>query len=640
MSILFFGGPLFIPLKKLKQNLLYVLAYKMDSSIKAITDLLTKASYNYYNGEELLMDDESYDALLETLKEKDPENPFLLKVGADPNSNSSHPLPVRMPSLDKIKPGHDRLKKFLTCASEYVISEKLDGLSALWIPAKSQLYLRGNGIEGYLIPGTMIPHIQGLVRTKSDWILRGELIMKRSKELVNGRNIVNGLLHHKTPDPKLLAQIEFLAYEVHNPTGLTRSKQFDWLQKNGFKIPWTKVLKSMSETECSQEFIARRADSLYDTDGIVIGVNQIPIHSMAPMSGPIQNPKDCVAFKMAVSDQSATTTVKEIIWTPSAQGYIIPKIRFEPIQINGATIEYCTGHNARTIVDKSLGPGAVIKIRRSGDVIPTLDAVLVPALIASLPSPLIGWEWNGPPESATHIRLTSMNESQVSSQLYHFAKTLDIQGLGPASATALSAAGIKGPKALWDASEQTLCKTLGPKTGKTLYANLRTLQTSPTLTEITLILSSNKIPRGTGEAKLLSLFKNVPDPRDWATTSNIPSGWTQDTFSAFKDSFQMYEAWRKEELYWIPYPILAKAPSVVTTTLKGTICFTGFRDKELETKIQEAGFRISPSITSAVTILLTADVVGVPSEKVTKAKANPRIEVLTRTEFVNKYLTK
>jgi hypothetical protein len=161
---------------------------------------------------------------------------------------------------------------------------------------------------------------------------------------------------------------------------------------------------------------------------------------------------------------------------------------------------------------------------------------------------------------------------------------------------------------------------------------------SPTLTEITLILSSNKIPRGTGEAKLLSLFKNVPDPREWATTSTIPSGWTQDTFSAFKDSFQMYEAWRKEELYWIPYPILAKAP-IVETVAKDTVCFTGFRDKDLETKIQAAGFRISPSITSAVTILLTADLVTGSSEKITKAKANPRINVLTRTEFVNKYLT-
>ena len=611
----------------------------MDTSVKAITDLLSRASFAYYNGEEPIMDDESYDALLDTLKEKDPSNPYLLKVGSDPTSSTL--LPVRMPSLDKIKPGLDRLKKFLTCASEYVLSEKLDGLSALWIPAKSQLYLRGNGIEGYLIPSSMTPHIVGLVPSKSDWIIRGELIMKRSKDLLNGRNIVNGLLHHKTPDVKLLAMIEFLAYEVHNPTGLSRSKQFDWLVKNGFKVPWYKVAKSMTEQLCSDYFVQRRADSLYDTDGIVIGVNQIPIHSMAPMSGPIQNPKDCVAFKMPVSDQSASTTVKEIIWTPSAQGYIIPKIRFEPIQINGATIEYCTGHNARTIVDKSLGPGAVIKIRRSGDVIPTLDTVIVPALIASLPSPTIGWEWSGPSaETSTHIRLTSVNESQISSQLYHFAKTLDIQGLGPASASALSAAEIKGPGALWDASEETLCKILGPKSGKTLYANLRTLQASPTLTEITLILSSNKIPRGTGEAKLSSLFKNVPDPRMWTTTTTIPSGWTEDTFSAFKTSFKEYEAWRKGELYWIDYPIMPKAQTVASTAVKkGTVCFTGFRDKELETKLNAAGFQVSPTLTGSVTILVTADTVSKPSEKVTKARANPHIEVLTRTEFVNKYLS-
>lgn len=579
------------------------------------------------------MDDESYDALLEVLKERDPENPYLSQVGSNPGT--CHPLPVRMGSLDKIKPGEQRLQRFLTSAQEYVFSEKLDGLSALWIPSKKQLFLRGNGIEGYLIPSAFVPHIQGLVQTTADWIVRGEVIMKRSKDLVNGRNIVNGLLHHKTPSTKLLAQIEFLAYEVHTPTGLAREKQFKWLEEKGFAVPWWSVIKTPTESICSSEFVKRRADSLYDTDGIVVGINQVPIYSLASMTGPVQNPKDCVAFKMAVSEQSATTTIKEIIWTPSAQGYIIPRLRFEPITIGGAVIEYCTGHNARTVVDKVLGPNAIVKIRRSGDVIPTLDSVLVPALIPSLPDPTLGWQWNGPPETATHICMTSVSDSQVSQQLHHFAKTLDIQGLGPASCTSLVEAGIKSPGALWKATEEALAKTLGPKTGRALYANLRTLQASKTLTEMNLLLASNKIPRGTGEAKLTSLFKNVPDPKQWTSTTTIPTGWTDETFEAFKTSYKDYEAWRLSELYWIPYPIM-KGEQEQKVEQKGLICFTGFRDKELEASLVAKGYKIAPTMTSAVKILITAESVT-ESAKVTKARQSGT-EVLSRTEFIKKYL--
>lgn len=607
----------------------------MGSNIEDIVDLLTRASNAYYNGKSPIMDDESYDALIDTLKEREPEHPFLKQVGSLPTS-SVHHLPVIMRSLDKIKPGEQRLNRFLTSATNYLMSEKLDGLSALWIPSKRQLFLRGNGIEGCLLSSEMIQHIKGLVQSSHHWIVRGELIMKRSTELINGRSIVNGILHHKTPDTSILSKVEFIAYEVHTPTGLIRSEQFKWLEDNGFSVPWWTKVKNPSEQICTQAFIDRRKNSLYDTDGIVIGVDQAPIYSPTPMKGPVQNPKDCVAFKMAVTDQSATTTVKDVIWTPSAQGYLIPRIKFEPVLIGGASIEYCSGHNARTIVDKVLGPGAVIQIRRSGDVIPTLDSVSIPALIASLPSPTIGWQWNGSPEAATHICLTSVTSEQRVSQLHHFAKTLEIQGLGPASCKALVDAGIDSPKGLWESTESKLSKTLGPKTGKTLYDALRSLPTNDKITEITLLLASNKIPRGTGEAKLNSVFKMVPDLRNLIQLTTIPSGWTEETFVEFQYSLSDYEEWRKTEVYWIPYPILNK--TVKAGPVRGIVCFTGFRDKDLEESLKKAGYTVSPTMTSTVTILVTPDDLSKESEKVKKARASTTVKVLTRTELLNNYL--
>lgn len=602
-----------------------------NNTIQTLVTLLTDASKAYYNGETPIMDDDTYDGLLESLKARAPKHPFLSSVGVLV-TGTSHPLPVVMPSLDKIKPSEPRLERFLNLSTEYVMSEKLDGLSALWIPSKRQLYLRGDGRNGYNIPASIVEHIAGLVPSQNNWIIRGELIMERSVDLVNGRNIVNGLLHHKSPSHELLAKIQFLAYEVHAPSGLTRSEQFTWLADHSFMTPWWAVCNKPTQASCSEQFLLRRSNSKYETDGIVIGVNKIPVYPDQTTVS-VQNPKDCVAFKMPISDQSATTILREILWTPSAQGYLIPKLRFDPVVINGAKIEFCTGHNAKTILEKSLGPDAVIKIRRSGDVIPTLDAVLAPASEPSFPSPE-SWMWVGVVPTATHIQLKTINDTQRSSQLYHFAKTLEFPGFGPATAEALVKVGITGPNTLWLASEQKLSSTLGPKTGKTLYATLRNIQSN--VNEMQILLASNQLPRGIGESKLTALFKQCPDPRNWLSIDGFPVSWTQDTFNTFKESFPRYEAWRHAELSWIPYPA-NKGVSEISEK-KGTICFTGFRDKDLETQVKAKGYNISPTLTSSTTILLVSDTSTSDSEKVKKARVMPSLEILTRSAFINKYL--
>jgi NAD-dependent DNA ligase len=601
------------------------------NTVQSLVSLLTDASKAYYNGGKPIMDDDTYDSLLDTLKARDPKHPFLSSVGT-PVTGASHPLPVIMPSLDKIKPAEARLERFLNLSNEYVMSEKLDGLSALWIPSKRQLYLRGDGRDGYSIPASIIEHISGLVPSQNNWIIRGELIMERSVDLVNGRNIVNGLLHHKSPSHELLSKIQFLAYEVHAPSGLTRSEQFTWLAEHSFMTPWWSVTTKPTEATCSEQFLLRRSNSKYETDGIVIGVNKIPVYPDQTTVS-VQNPKDCVAFKMPISDQSATTTLREVLWAPSATGYLIPKLRFDPVVINGAKIEFCTGHNAKTILEKRLGPDAIIKIRRSGDVIPTLDAVLAPALEPSFPSSE-SWMWVGTPPTATHIQLKTINDTQRSSQLYHFAKTLEFPGFGPATAEALVKVGINGPNALWLASEQTLTKTLGPKTGKTLYATLRNIPSS--VNEMQILLASNQLPRGIGESKLTALFKQCPDPRNWLSIDGFPVSWTQDTFSTFKETFPRYESWRNTELSWIPYPAIKGIPEIREN--KGTICFTGFRDKDLETQVKAKGYSISPTVTSSTNILVVSDNSTSDSEKVKKARLMPNLEILTRSVFTNKYL--
>jgi NAD-dependent DNA ligase len=592
------------------------------TTVEEIVHLLKEASDAYYNGGTLMMDDDTYDSLVERLKEINPDHSYLNTVGAPPPGATKLPFP--MPSLDKIKPGEDTLKRFLAANHGFVISEKLDGLSALWNPRTEKLYLRGDGIMGQDISHLVHLGIRGLIRGTE--ILRGEIILPRYETQALRRSWVNGQVHQKSPIQENISKIHFVAYEIMN-SRMTRYEQFEWLKKNKYEVPWyvSANTSTVTETQLSEQLITRREVSDYDTDGLVIGFNKAPVSESTDTRA--RNPKDCVAFKMSLADQSAETTVQEVIWTPSAQGYIIPRLRFDPVVIGSATIEFCTAHNARTILQTKLGPGAKVVIRRSGDVIPKLDRVLTTATQPSFP-PVGTWEWDGD----VHIKVVGEPVEVTVAKLHYFLKTLEIPGSGPATASALVAANIVGPATLWAATSDTLSKILGPKTGSMLYANLRT--TFLKVTESDLMQASSTMPRGVGDTKLSALFKVESDPRNWQNVT-APEAWTTTSFQAFLQELPNYVSWRQKEIHWIPYPILQAATN---TKNQIPVCITGFRDKNLEQQAATKGYELVTNLTGKVTLLLVPDGEVKETEKIKTAREKG-IRILSRSQFVAQYLS-
>ncbi len=609
--------------------------------IASIVRQLREASDAYYNGGTAILGDEVYDALLERLKELDPENPYLEEVGAPPPTEGAVTLPFPMPSLDKIKPAEDRLARFLaaTPPSGLVMSEKLDGLSALWVASSRKLYLRGDGIVGQDISHLVGRGIQGLACSGSGLTVRGELVLPRSAgDLGNAyaRSWVNGVIHRNNPDPTDIRKIRFVAYELLQPAGLSRSEQFKALFTSGFETPWRTHMTDTTEAELIKSLQERRVTGKYDTDGIVVAYDLPP--KSESTAGKARNPKDCVAFKMPLADQSAETTVREVLWGMSNQGYLIPKLQFDPIIIGSASIQYCTAHNAKVVQSERLGPGARIVVRRSGDVIPKLDRVVVAAAAASMP-PAGTYEWDA---TGTHIRTVATaggpsKEIQIA-RLGHFLKTLEIPGAGPATAIALVEAGISGPAALWSTSAERLGEVLGPKTGGGLWTNLRTALEKAT--EMDLMIASSEMPRGCGQTKLSAMFARDADPRRWRIGAGCeaPTGWSQQTLATLWPALSTYEAWRARELPMIPYPKVVAAAATAAVAANGkVICMTGFRDKDLEAKATAKGHTVSGTLTAKVNILLVADGDVKESEKVKAARAKG-IPILSRAQFVAQYL--
>ena len=134
---------------------------------------LTAAADAYYNGGDAIMGDEADDALREELERLNPNHPFLQKVGAPPRGTTVK-LPYLMPSLTKIKPGTGTIEKFRQEGESFVLSDKLDGISALWVSTSKKLYLRGDGEQGVDI-SAFVPYIRCL-RSTNPCVVRGEII--------------------------------------------------------------------------------------------------------------------------------------------------------------------------------------------------------------------------------------------------------------------------------------------------------------------------------------------------------------------------------------------------------------------------------------------------------------------------------
>ena len=593
-------------------------------SVQEIVRRLREAADTYYNTGKATMEDEVYDALREQLEELDPENPFLKVVGAPPKEKAVT-LPFIMASLNKIKPGTGAVNGYAAKATQnsWVLSEKLDGISALWFQGK--LYLRGDGQNGVDV-SIFAPYIQGL-KSCNDMAVRGELITPRGAVETLARSWVNGQLHQKKPIPEELAKIQFVAYEIVNQA-IGPLAQFSSLKKAGFLVPWTLLVAGKLNDEIlSNKLQERRSKSQYDTDGIVVCEN---IHVETPKT--VKNPTHKVAFKMLLGEQCAETTVRVLEWNPSAQGYLIPRLQIEPVVVGSARIEFVTAHNARFVKENKLGPGAKIMIRRSGDVIPAVERVIQSCAEAEMPT-AFAWKWLGGAEDAAHIIIDSSKTSEIPKEVYIarlvlFAKTLEIDGMGPGIATKLVEAGLTTPGKVLAADVSVLVATVGKSNGAKLKAQFDAFPGKTT--ESQWMVASSVLPRGIGETKLKALFDAEADPRKWTALPVVPAGWSSDSLSELTKTLSSYADWRAKEVPLIPYPIMVAATTTKkqSVALKGTLCFTGVRSKDLEAKLEGAGWKIVDTVSSKTNILVVPDGPLDATGKVKKAQDIGTVRIL------------
>lgn len=578
-------------------------------SVASIVETLQKAAKAYYESDTPIMTDEEYDALWDRLKQLDPKNPFLETVGSTPGGGVT--LPVPMASLTKVK-------DTFTLPQTWTCMDKLDGISALWVCGYNQkkaLYLRGNGLVGLDITHCS-PWIQGLKQAGvPSAIIRGELIVPKRLEIKNSRNWVNGLVHRSDASPDDLKQVHFVAYAVYKPGKMNIQQQHTWLLFSGFEVVHHEVLPNMTNN-LKELFLRRRAEGPYEVDGIVCMSNTSLVMPEA------KNPSTQVAFafKMPLQDQTAETTVREIDWASSRTGNWIPRVRFDPVQIGDARIEYCAGNNARNIQEKRLGPGAKIIIRRSGDVIPYLDQVLIPAEAWSPPPPN-RWKWDATNTHAVDTTPEATPET-LAVQMVHTLTSLEIEGISKTSAKKLVDGGLNTFVDVYKAAEDKLQSILGKANGLKLYTALRDIQVG----EDKWIRAYCGWPKGFGESRIAAFLALKSNPAEWPTLTTTPKGVSEDSLMAVQAATPGYLAWRG--LFKVAS--VAPAEPAPTAAHRGYYVMSGFRDASLQATLASYGWELQDSVKKNTTLLIVPD--GFKETTKVKAARQAGVKIVPRSQ--------
>jgi DNA ligase (NAD+) len=651
-----------------------------SAQISALAARLQAASHAYHNGLPLLMSDDEFDAGVDALRVAAPAHPFLTAVGAPVVTGDEVPLPVPLPSLNKIKPDDGSLEKWTARfpAASYHASVKLDGCSALWLPAAGKLFTRGDGMLGRDI-SAFVPHFKGLAVTSTPMAVRGglsggaassaapasfpmavrgELIMRMDSPAIPegkiARNIVAGALNRKLDDvdAALFGEIQFIAYELVSRYDLTPTEAYVQLRTAGFKTATAIRVdpKDMTPAHLSELFTACEKACPFQLDGIVVAPNSARPAGWKPevRNGAAVNPADRVAWKTRVVAQTARTTVRAVDWNVSASGYLIPRVLFDTVMLAGANIGAATGLHGRWIHDNGIGPGAEIEVRRAGDVIPQIIAVHSPAPEGAAMPP--AYSWNGDETSAIHICLPAGTETVESAciQLSHALGELGAENVGAGIVAKLYAAGFRTVGAIYAASQADLAarvEGVKAKGAERIWTGLRVKQ--PLWTELNFLCASCTMPRGVGHTKLKPLLALNPVPATWLAEifkAARPAGLSAKTIDEICAAVPAYLAWRAANSNIQPAAVggagdpaaAGGAGTLAAPAPAGpqmVVVMTGFRDKALVTQLEAAGHIVADAVSKKTTHVIYPDGPEPSSTKLTKAKELGVI-VLSRASFV------
>ena len=575
-------------------------------SIKELVEKLTKCDYQYTIGAPIITD-MAYDELREQLYKLDPKNKYFKIIGCEATDNCVK-LPYHLGSQTKIKEDKDLqkwIKKYNT--NDYVISEKLDGISAYYNKAENKLYTRGNGKTGSDI-SHILPHIN-LPVINTD-IVRGELLISKKnwKEEYgsNARNVVAGLVNAKTLNIKLLKFVDLVIYQVIDKS-IKMEEQLKLITKNSVKYSIIKEPLTINNLKILLN--TYKASSSYEIDGIVVTDN-----SKAYDNIKTGNPNFAFAFKNAELDENAITTVIDVEYKLSKDNRYKPRVIFNKVKLDQVNIECASGYNAKFIKDNGIGVGAKIRIVRSGQVIPKIIEVITKAAVPKMPDG--EWEWDITNTDAMFVK--KVNEESPKEQrvgrAVHFFKTLGVKNLAEGTIVKLYDKGFKTLESVLDIKDPSELKNIpgiGDKKIEVIIKCIKEALSCKILEDI--MAASNIFERSLGSKKLKLIITNYDDIMndnikidDLMTVHGIGKVNAEQFIVGFNDFKVFYNKYYNGTIE--PEDHTEPEKALDKRLVGKKVSFTGVRNKELEKLIEKYEGKVVSTVSKTLDVLITKDI--------------------------------
>lgn len=611
-------------------------------SEQSLIDLLSVANIQYRNNQPFMTDTE-YDIIQDYVAKKYPNHAILQQIGA-PVEKYKVKLPYFMGSMDKIKPNTAVLAQWKSKYNgPYVLSCKLDGVSGLYSTegGTPQLYTRGDGSIGqnirHLIPYLRLPNVEG-----TEIVIRGEFVMPKSvfyekynTLFANPRNMVSGIVNQKKIDPTILSHLDFVAYEVIRPI-MKPSKQMELLKTlTGLSVVQSIVSNDITNESLSKMLVSQRDSYTYEIDGII--VTNDAIYQERKMG----NPEHAFAFKMAFSDQISEAIVVDVLWTPSKDGYLKPRVQIEPIQLNGVQIEYATGFNGAFIRDNKIGVGAIIELIRSGDVIPHIRKVITPAVEPKMP--IVSYKWNS---TGVDILLEDIESDKTVQEknITGFFKGIQVDGLSSGNITRIMNAGYDTVPAILKMTTADFMKIEGfqKKMSEKIFEGIQTKIKEASL--LTIMSASNIFGRGIHMKKMELILKEYPDilssvEPDFKKMEKINQikGMGAKTAEAFVEKIPAFvEFMKSADLMYKLETVSVVSTDTSHPLFNKTIVMTGFRDASLQDQLKNRGCKIGSTV-SKNTFAVIVQNVNENTGKIADAKTLG-IPIFQINDFISRFL--
>ena len=596
-------------------------------SEEVIFDRLRKWNVAYRKGTPLVSDrvyDEEYDIAKETY----PDNPFFDEVGFDitiiGDKERERELPIIMASMNKEKSMTDLknwfVKKNIPITTDLVLTPKLDGMSLCVDEKTQQATTRGDGaigqasdnhykyIKNHLIDNIYFRYTYGEIMMRKD-VFNDKYAIKFS----NPRNLVAGMVN--TPDAtENLFDTAYIKYgavpndEFKNEFK-TKSSILEALNKSQkIGVPFTvKKLSEVSEAYFIDLFKTWSVD--YEIDGIILEVNDISLQQRLGRESSTENPVWARALKLPAFEQTAVTEVTHIEWNISKQGLLKPRLHVKPVKLDGVTVTHATANNARYVRDKGIGVGAVVKIVRSGMVIPKVVDVLTKVDFQMPDYANIGWNENG----VELITLTATKE-QAFKKIVSFFEILEVENAGEGVLKQLWDAGFTTVKSILELKPHNMevLEGFGKRKSEIVYTSIQSKMKEVDLAKLQ---HASNCFWGLGSRKLTLLkdfgYEIKPDISEILKIE----GFAEKSAEFYLKGFDKFKEFIKE----LPISIETKKTKTSNELEGNSFCFTGIRRKDLENIIENKGGKIAYSVSRNLNYLIAKDISS-GSSKLLKAQ--------------------